>query len=73
MKIGNSKIDIVTLPMPRKIVREHLRLPASYANFYIANSCLLVPIFAESADETALSILRECFQIAASSGSIAAN
>jgi len=47
--------------MPRKMVREHLRLPASYANFYIANSCLLVPIFAESADETALSILRECF------------
>src|SRR6202047_1903327 len=41
MKIDNRKIDIVTLPMPRKIVREHLRLPASYANFYIANSCLL--------------------------------
>jgi agmatine deiminase len=61
MKIDNSKIDIVTLPMPRKIVREHLRLPASYANFYIANSCLLVPKFADSADETALSILRECF------------
>jgi agmatine deiminase len=61
MKIDNRKIDIVTLPMPRKIVREHLRLPASYANFYIANSCLLLPIFADSADETALSILRECF------------
>jgi len=36
-------------------------LPASYANFYIANTCVLVPTFADSADETALSVLRECF------------
>ncbi len=43
MKIDQRKIDIVTLPMPKKIVREGLRLPASYANFYIANSCVLVP------------------------------
>ena len=33
MKIDNREIDIVTLPMPKKIVREGLRLPASYANF----------------------------------------
>jgi agmatine deiminase len=56
-----SKLDIVTLPMPRKIVREDLRLPASYANFYIANKCVLVPTFADPNDEKALSILRECF------------
>lgn len=61
MKIGGRKIDIVTLPMPKKIVREGLRLPASYANFYIANTCVLVPTFADSADEVALSILRDCF------------
>ena len=61
MKVGSRKIDIVTLPMPKKIEREGLRLPASYANFYIANSCVLVPTFADPADETALSILRECF------------
>ena len=61
MKIGGRKINIVTLPMPKKIVREGLRLPASYANFYIANTCVLVPTFADSADETALSVLRECF------------
>jgi agmatine deiminase len=61
MKIDNSKIDIVTLPMPRKIVREHLRLPASYANFYVANRCVLVPTFADPADEAALSILQRCF------------
>ena len=56
-----TEIDIITLPMPRKIVREGLRLPASYANFYIANSCVLVPTFADPADEPALSILRNLF------------
>jgi agmatine deiminase len=61
MKIGRRKIDIVTLPMPKKIVRDGLRLPASYANFYIANSCVLVPTFADPADEAALSILRDLF------------
>jgi agmatine deiminase len=61
MKIGGCTIDIVRLPMPKKIVREGLRLPASYANFYIANTCVLVPTFADSADQVALSILRECF------------
>ncbi|MGC2354029.1 MAG: agmatine deiminase family protein [Candidatus Udaeobacter sp.] len=61
MKIDGRAIDIVTLPMPKKIVREGLRLPASYANFYIANTCVLVPTFADSADEEALSTLRDCF------------
>jgi agmatine deiminase len=62
IKIGaDTKIDIVTLPMPKKIVREGLRLPASYANFYIANTCVLTPTFDDPADEIALSILRELF------------
>ncbi len=61
MIIEGSKIDIVTLPMPKKIVREGLRLPASYANFYIANSCVLLPTFADPNDETALAILRDLF------------
>ena len=61
MKIDGRKIEVVTLPMPKKIVREGLRLPASYVNFYIANTCVLVPTFADPADEVALSILRKCF------------
>ena len=61
MKIGNRKIDIVTLPMPNKIVRENLRLPASYANFYIANSCVILPTFADANDRIALSILQKLF------------
>src|ERR1700719_3079834 len=61
MKVGGRKIDIVILPMPKKMIREGQRLPASYANFYIANSSVLVPTFADPADELALSILRDCF------------
>ena len=61
MKIGGRDLEVITLPMPRRIVREGLRLPASYANFYIANSCVLVPTFADSADDSALQTLRECF------------
>jgi len=61
MKIGDRKLDVLTLPMPKKIVREGLRLPASYANFYIANTRVLVPTFADPNDEAALSVLRECF------------
>ncbi|MBV9618418.1 MAG: agmatine deiminase family protein [Verrucomicrobia bacterium] len=61
MKVNGRKIDIETLPMPKKIVREGMRLPASYANFYIANTVVLAPTFADPSDENALSILRKCF------------
>ena len=61
MEIGDQAIDVVTLPMPKKIMREGIRLPATYANFYIANTSVLVPTFADPADQVALSILRECF------------
>jgi agmatine deiminase len=59
--IGGRNLDILTLPMPNKMIREGLRLPASYANFYIANTCVLLPTFADPNDEAALSILRQCF------------
>jgi agmatine deiminase len=61
MKVGGQKIDIEILPMPKKIIREDMRLPASYANFYIANKVVLVPTFANPADKMALSILEKCF------------
>jgi agmatine deiminase len=61
MKIGENNLEVLTLPMPKKMVREGLRLPASYANFYIANTCVLVPTFSDPADEVALSTLRKCF------------
>ena len=61
MKVGGGKLDVLALPMPKTMIREGLRLPASYANFYVANTCVLVPTFADSNDETALSVLRGCF------------
>jgi len=61
MKIAGRAIEVIALPMPKKIMREGLRLPATYANFYIANTCVLLPTFADPADHAALSILRECF------------
>src|SRR5260370_1653090 len=59
MKIDHRNLEIITLPMPKKMIREGLRLPASYANFYIANTCVLMPTFADPNDEVALSVLRE--------------
>jgi len=61
VKIGGRAIEVIPLPMPKKIIREGLRLPATYANFYIANTCVLVPTFADPSDEAALSVLRGCF------------
>ena len=52
---------IVTLPMPKRIDFDGLRLPASYANFLILNKCVLVPTFNDSNDRIALNILADCF------------
>jgi agmatine deiminase len=52
---------IVTLPMPRPVVFDGQRLPASYANFYIANGLVLVPTFNDPADRVALATLAELF------------
>lgn len=49
------------LPMPAPVVFEGQRLPASYANFYIANDLVLVPTFNDPNDRVALNTLAECF------------
>ena len=49
------------LPMPAPVVFDGQRLPASYANFYIANGLVLVPTFNDPADRLALDILAELF------------
>ena len=54
-----SKIDVVDLPMPAPLYFEGQRLPASYANFYVANSVVLVPTFNDPQDRIALGILAE--------------
>ena len=47
--------------MPGAVVFEGRRLPASYANFYIANGIVLVPVFNDPNDRIALNVLAECF------------
>lgn len=56
-----SKINVVALPMPKPLYFEGLRLPASYANFYISNRAVLVPTFNDPNDRKALNILKEYF------------
>jgi agmatine deiminase len=55
------KLRIIKLPMPRVISDEGYRLPASYTNFYIGNTKVLVPIFNHPNDAKALAILQELF------------
>jgi agmatine deiminase len=51
-----SKPDVVSLPMPAPLVFDGVRLPASYANFYIANAAVLVPTFNDPNDRIALGV-----------------
>ena len=62
MRLSNgSPLRVLKLPMPSRITRNGLRLPASYANFYIANSVVLLPAYHDTNDAWAASILREAF------------
>jgi agmatine deiminase len=56
-----QKLEIVEIPMPRPVVFEGRQLPASYANFYIANGAVLVPVFNDPNDRIALNSLAELF------------
>ena len=57
-----SRVTVVNLPMPAPVHFRGLRLPASYANFYIANAAVLVPTFNDPMDRVALGILAELFR-----------
>jgi len=58
-----KSLRIIKLPMPGKVIDKKTgkRLPASYANFFIGNKTVVVPIFGYKNDEKALKILQECF------------
>jgi agmatine deiminase len=56
-----NKLALVTLPSPASVHYQGSRLPASYANFYIANDVVLVPTFDDPNDRNALGILQELF------------
>jgi len=58
---NGEKIEAIELPMPAPLHFDGVRLPASYANFYITNSAVLVPTFNDPKDRVALGILSELF------------
>ena len=58
---NGRKLRIIELPMPAPVIFEGRRLPASYGNFYIANGCVLVPVFNDPNDRVALNTLAELF------------
>lgn len=63
MRLLNGKqLNIVELPMPDEVIYEDQRLPASYANFYISNQHVIVPVFNCNKDDKALQIIAGCFK-----------
>ena len=58
---SGKPLKVVKLPMPAPVVFRGQRLPASYANFYIANRVVLVPVFNDPSDRIALNLLAELF------------
>jgi agmatine deiminase len=56
-----TPLAVIEMPMPPRLEREGLRLPASHANFYIANTTVMMPAFGGDSDETAAAILRDLF------------
>ncbi len=61
LKQKSNPFKIIDLPLPRQRYRGGLALARTYANFYIANHQVLVPVYNEASDEGALAILQECF------------
>ena len=58
---NGKQFTIVEVPMPGPVVFEGRRLPASYANFYIANGVVLAPVFNDPNDRVALNTLSQLF------------
>lgn len=60
-RLKRAGLRVVKLPQPEPVAFAGQLLPASYANFYIANDLVLVPIFGDPADRAALNTLARCF------------
>lgn len=58
---AGEPLRVVKVPYPRPVMMDGVRLPASYANFYIANGCVIVPTFNDPNDRVALNTIAECF------------
>jgi agmatine deiminase len=62
MRLLNGKqLNIIEIPMPDEIIYNDQRLPASYANFYIANQSVIVPTYRSKKDDRVLQTIADCF------------
>ena len=61
IRIGGEPLEIVLLPTTAKMERGDLILPASYANFYIANELVLIPTYRDPSDAAAIEIIQNAF------------
>ena len=59
--INGKQLNVIEVPMPSAIVEDGVILPASYANFYIANNLVIVPVYQQKQDQEAIEILEKCF------------
>lgn len=55
------RLEVIELPMPSPVTYGGARLPASYANFYVGNAAVIVPVFNDARDRAALDVLSACF------------
>lgn len=56
-----ERLEVLRLPAPAPVYDAGARLPASYANFYVANGVVLVPTYRDAADEEAVGVIGRCF------------
>jgi len=61
LRVAGRPLEVHELPMPAPQYLQEQRLPASYANFYVANGAVLVPVFGCPADQVACAVLGDCF------------
>jgi agmatine deiminase len=61
LRVASRPLEVVELPMPEPQYLETQRLPASYANFYVANGAVLVPTFGCAQDAAACGVIADCF------------
>jgi agmatine deiminase len=54
-------LEVLEIPMPPRVEKEGMRLPASHLNFYIGNRVVLMPAFGGVSDATAAGVLQRCF------------
>jgi len=61
VRIADRPLNVIELPMPDPVFNQSQRLPASYANFYVANGLVLMPAFDCNQDKEAADVLAACF------------